>query len=147
MRQFGRVVAAGKYPPLLVSSDRPRVISRVCETRSVLVDVELLWWRGCPSWERALQILRAEMTTVGLDPGAIEVSEIETDADAERRDFPGSPTIRINGRDIQPLGSTEPNGLTCRVYHLRDGRVSPLPDPADLREALLASGDREGSKT
>lgn len=109
--------------------------------------VELLWWRGCPSWERALQILRAEMTTVGLDPGAIEVSEIETDADAERRGFPGSPTIRINGRDIQPLGSTEPNGLTCRAYHLRDGRVSPLPDPADLREALLASGDREGSKT
>lgn len=109
--------------------------------------VELLWWRGCPSWERALQILRTEMTAVGLDPGTIEVSEVETDADAERRGFPGSPTIRINGRDIQPLGSAEPHGLMCRVYHLRDGRVSPLPDPADVREALLTSGDREASST
>ncbi len=110
------------------------------------VGVELLWWRGCPSWERALQILRAEMTAAGLDPGTIEVTEIETDAEGERRDFPGSPTIRVDGRDIQPLGSGEPRGLTCRVYHLRDGRISPLPDPADVREALRASGDREGSK-
>jgi hypothetical protein len=108
--------------------------------------VELLWWRGCPSWERALQILRAEMTAAGLDPGTIEVVEIETDAEAERRDFPGSPTIRVDGRDIQPLGAAEPRGLTCRVYHLRDGRISPLPDPADVRDALRASGDREGLK-
>jgi hypothetical protein len=110
------------------------------------VGVELLWWRGCPSWERALQILRAEMKAAGLDPGTIEVTEIEADAEAERRDFPGSPTIRIDGRDIQPVGPTEPRGLTCRVYHLRDGRISPLPDPADVRDALRASGDRDGSK-
>lgn len=110
------------------------------------VGVELLWWRGCPSWERALQILRAEMKAAGLDPGTIEVTEIEADAEAERRDFPGSPTIRIDGRDIQPVGPTEPRGLTCRVYHLRNGRISPLPDPADVRDALRASGDRDGSK-
>jgi hypothetical protein len=27
-------------------------------------------------------------------------------------------------------------GLTCRVYHLRDGRVSPVPDPDDVRDKL-----------
>ena len=32
----------------------------------------------------------------------------------------------------------EPRGLTCRIYHLRDGRVSPLPDPDDIKEALAA---------
>lgn len=110
------------------------------------VDVELLWWRGCPSWERALQILRAEIEAAGLDPAAIRVTEIEGDADAERRDFPGSPTIRIDGRDIQPVGAEEPRGLTCRIYRRRDGSVSPLPDPADVREALRRSVDREGSK-
>ena len=110
------------------------------------VDVELLWWRGCPSWERALQILRSEMKAAGLDPGTIEVTEIGADTEAERRDFPGSPTIRVGGRDIQPVGPTEPRGLTCRVYRLRDGRISPLPDPADLRDALRAGRDRKGSK-
>ena len=104
------------------------------------VGVELLWWRGCPSWERALQILRTEMTAVGLDPDTVEVTEIRSDTEAERRDFPGSPTIRIDGRDIQPLGPAEPRGLTCRVYRLRDGRISPLPDPADVHDALRAGG-------
>jgi hypothetical protein len=96
--------------------------------------VEFLWWRECPSWERALAERREEMETVGLDPESVEVREIDTDEAAEREEFVGSPTIRVDGRDVQPDG--EPVGLTCRVYRLRDGRISPLPDRADVREAL-----------
>ena len=50
--------------------------------------------------------------------------------------FPGSPTIRIDGQDLFPPAPGDPRGLTCRVYRLRDGRVSPVPDPDDLRETL-----------
>jgi hypothetical protein len=100
--------------------------------------VELLWWAGCPSWERALADLREEMRALGLDPAAVEVREVPTDEDAERERFVGSPTIRIDGRDVQPL-SREPAGLTCRIYTLRDGRVSPLPDRADVSDALAAA--------
>ena len=64
------------------------------------------------------------------------MTEIETEEDARRHGFPGSPTIRVRGRDIQPPGPDQPIGLTCRVYRQRDGRVSPLPDPEDIREAL-----------
>ena len=64
------------------------------------------------------------------------VREIDDHAQAELEGFVGSPTIRVDGRDLQPPDETEPPGLTCRVYHLRDGRISPTPDPADLREAL-----------
>ncbi|HSI80408.1 MAG TPA: hypothetical protein VK919_07130 [Solirubrobacterales bacterium] len=98
--------------------------------------VELLWWSGCPSTDEALATLRDEMREVGLDPGAVEVRAVETDGEAEREAFVGSPTIRIDGRDVQDPGG-EPIGLTCRVYRLRDGRISPVPDPADVREALL----------
>lgn len=104
--------------------------------------IELLWWRGCPSWERAHALLREEMTEIGLDPDSIEVREIETDDDAGRDGFTGSPTIRINGADIQPPGDAEPPGLTCRVYRTRDGGVSPLPDPEDVRAALGAGSAR-----
>ena len=98
--------------------------------------IELLFWRGCPSWEQALALLREEMASAGLDPATIRIREVETDAQAAGQDFYGSPTIRVDGRDVQDPGDN-PVGLTCRVYRLRDGRVSPLPDRADVREALI----------
>ncbi len=105
-------------------------------------EIELLWWEECPSWKRAIEMLREEARAAGLDPGAIEITEIETQQDAELVDFPGSPTIRIDGSDFQPPSPAEPRGLTCRVYRQRDGRASPLPDRQDLREALEKARDR-----
>lgn len=98
--------------------------------------IELLWWEGCPSWERALELLRREVERAGLDPEAVVVTEIGGEADAARQGFPGSPTIRVDGEDIQPPAAGEPQGLTCRTYRRRDGRISPLPDPEDIRAAL-----------
>lgn len=112
------------------------------ETSSDAPRVEFLWWRGCPSWDRALTELRAEMEKAGLDPTTVELREVETDDDADAEGFVGSPTIRIDGRDIQEPGE-HPIGLTCRVYKLRDGRISALPDPLDISEAL--SGATEGA--
>jgi len=103
--------------------------------------VELLYWEGCPSHPQALADLRATMSEVGLDRDEVVVREVETDTDAGRERFVGSPTIRIDGHDVQPLDK-EPYGLTCRIYHRRDGRISPTPDPADMRDALLAARKR-----
>ena len=104
--------------------------------------VELLWWAGCPSTPRALEELQAVLGEAGLDPGAIEMREVTSDDDARSAGFVGSPTIRIDGRDVQPP-QAEPIGLSCRVYRLRDGRFSPTPDPADVRDAVReATGER-----
>jgi hypothetical protein len=97
--------------------------------------VELLFWDGCPSHPQALEELRAAMAELGLDPDQVLVREVDTDRLADREGFVGSPTVRIDGVDIQDPGD-EPAGLTCRVYHRRDGRVSPVPDPDDVRDAL-----------
>jgi hypothetical protein len=98
--------------------------------------VELLWWEGCPSFPEALTELKAVLREEGHDPDAVEVVEIESDEQAERERFPGSPTIRIDGEDAIPPGDGDPVGLTCRVYRLRDGRPSPTPDAEDLRDAI-----------
>ena len=100
--------------------------------------VEFLFWSGCPSHPQALADLRRAMADAGLDPGEVSVREIDSEAGAEVEEFVGSPTIRIDGADVQPPGN-EPTGLTCRVYRRRDGRISPTPDPADLRDALRAA--------
>lgn len=85
-----------------------------------------------------MELVREEMGAAGLDPEQLEVREVGTDMEAQRERFVGSPTIRIDGRDVQDPGE-EPAGLTCRVYRLRDGRISPLPDRADLRDALRSA--------
>ena len=104
--------------------------------------MELLYWEGCPSHPQALADLRAAMADAGLDPDTVLVREVDTDQRASRERFVGSPTIRIDGEDVDPPGDDEPVGLTCRVYRLRDGRPSPVPDPAVLREALAAAMTR-----
>ena len=103
------------------------------------LSVELLWWEGCPSTERALAELRAVLDELNL-PDEVTMREIRTDEEAEAVAFTGSPTILIDGVELMDaLGrgaGDEPAGLNCRVYVRRDGRVSPTPDPDDLREAL-----------
>jgi len=97
--------------------------------------VELLWWDGCPSHPEALADLERILREEHVD-SQVERIEVRDDEQARREHFPGSPTIRIDGADIVPPGEGEPYSLTCRVYRLRDGRISPTPDPEDVREAV-----------
>lgn len=105
------------------------------------VAVAFLFWRECPSHEEGLRRLRqaAEEEGVELD---LKVVEVETEEDAQRLAFVGSPTFRIAGRDIDPEGAAgQPYRLTCRVYTRSDGRPGPLPDLAQLRQALRKAAD------
>jgi hypothetical protein len=97
------------------------------------VKVELLYWRGCPSYPEAQRLV--EDALAGRDAD-VELHEVHTDEEAAALRFPGSPTIRVDGRDIDPAGADSPPALTCRIYHLPDGRVSPLPAREQLLEAL-----------
>ena len=90
-------------------------------------------------------MVREEMSGAGLDAAELEVREVLSDDDAERERFVGSPTIRIDGRDLQEPGA-EPVGLTCRVYRLRDGRISALPDREDIAAALAAAEERRADR-
>ena len=84
------------------------------------------------------------MAAQGLDAGRLQLREITTEAEAEREGFVGSPTVRIDGTDIEPVAG-EPVGLTCRLYRRADGRPSPVPDKQSVRDALAAAleGERQ----
>ena len=97
--------------------------------------VELLWWEGCPSHPEALEDLERVLSEEGVD-AEVDLVEVESDDQARRERFPGSPTIRLDGEDAIARPEGEPFSLTCRVYRLRDGRISPTPDPEDLRDAV-----------
>jgi hypothetical protein len=101
--------------------------------------IELLWWDGCPSTERALSELGEVLDELGLAGTEIKRTEITTDAEARSASFTGSPTILVDGVDVVPPGHEEPAALNCRIYRRRDGRVSPTPDPEDIRAALRSA--------
>jgi hypothetical protein len=99
------------------------------------VTVELLYWEGCPSHPEARELLEDVLRERGLDV-EVRMRHVGTREEAVELAFPGSPTIRIDGRDIDPTGAADPPALTCRIYHMPDGRVSPIPSREQLEEAL-----------
>lgn len=99
------------------------------------MNVELLYWEGCPSYPEARELLEDVLRERGLDV-EIRVRHVATREEATELRFPGSPTIRIDGRDVDPAGADDPPALNCRIYLLPDGRVSPVPSRQQLEEAL-----------
>ena len=97
--------------------------------------IELYFWEGCPSYPEALALLESLIAERRLDL-TVELHEVTTDEEAVALRFPGSPTIRVDGRDVDPIGAAGRPALNCRIYHLPDGRVSPVPSRELLEEAL-----------
>lgn len=104
--------------------------------------IDFLYWEGCPSHEEALGRLQVVLEEEGID-AELATIHVSTDAAARTLRFPGSPTIRVQGRDIQPeTAQTSVSGLTCRLYILDDGRPSPLPSAELIRRAVRAAAER-----
>ena len=98
-------------------------------------NITFLYYEDCPSHDAAIDRLRQVMAEEGVG-AEIEIVKVETDEQAQRLHFVGSPTILIDGRDIDPPPSDAYYALACRAYRLEDGRISPLPSPDMIRRAL-----------
>jgi hypothetical protein len=96
--------------------------------------VSFLYYEECPSHDLALERLREVMAEEGISR-EVEVFKVETEDQARELRFVGSPTILVDGQDIDPPIDTR-YILTCRAYGLEDGRISPLPSKDMIRRAL-----------
>jgi hypothetical protein len=102
--------------------------------RRDLMRVSFLYYEECPSYDLALERLREVMAEEGISR-EVEVIKVETEDQARELHFVGSPTIRVDRKDIDPPGDSR-YVLTCRAYRLEDGRISPLPSKDMIRRAL-----------
>jgi hypothetical protein len=115
-----------------------RVRRHLMETRP---RIEFLFWEDCPSHPEAWKRLQEVVAELGVE-SPIEKIEVQTDEEAERLRFPGSPTIRVNGVDVDPEGAAQMGtALTCRVYVLEDRRYSPVPSREMIRRALVRDSE------
>lgn len=91
--------------------------------------IELLHFAGCPSYERLLPRLRELVAEAGGDPDAIELLAVETIEAAEELRFLGSPTVRVDSRDVDPTAADRDDfGLKCRIYRSENGQSATPPD-------------------
>ena len=98
--------------------------------------IEVLYFEACPNYHPALDRLRAVLREEGIKVDVVEV-EVRDASAAQRLQFIGSPTIRINGLDIEAASrSSRDVGLVCRRYS------GGLPSETIIRAALReARGD------
>ena len=78
--------------------------------------IEILYFQGCPHYEPTLERVRDVVRAKGLDVDIHEV-EVRNEAEAQSLRFVGSPTIRIDGVDIESSAEERTEfSLSCRIY-------------------------------
>ena len=93
--------------------------------------IEVLFFAGCPNHEPTLTLAREVVSELGLDVEIREV-EIRDEADALRCQFLGSPSVRVDGVDIEPSAAERTKyTFSCRVYG-----ASGVPPKEHLVRAL-----------
>ena len=97
--------------------------------------VEILFFESCPNAEIAVS--RARQAIASAAPTVeVHLVRIDGEADAVARRFLGSPTIRVDGRDVERASESRDDfGLQCRVYSV-NGRLEGAPPVAWIEAAL-----------
>jgi hypothetical protein len=109
--------------------------------RSAAVSVELLCFDNCPNADLLLPRLRDLVLQTGVSAD-IAVTRIETPEAAISARFLGSPTVRIDGDDVDPEAAARSDyGLNCRLYRTDSGVQGTPPD-----EWLIAALDHARSR-
>ena len=97
--------------------------------------IEVLFFDGCPKVDVAVDRARAALKATGV-PANVTVVRVRDDDEARRLRFLGSPTVRVDGEDVDPTAPARNDfGMQCRIYTVQ-GRPEGAP-PADWIESAL----------
>lgn len=99
------------------------------------MNLELLWFDGCPNHTAARELLLDVVRQKGVDVELIDI-DVSDPGLAQHHKFPGSPTIRVNGRDVEP-GFQDSGDYTprCRLY-LTEMGPKGVPERAWIESAI-----------
>lgn len=103
-----------------------------------VVNVELLWFDDCPNHEAAEALIREVLASEGMT-GPVTRIKVPDEETGRAVVFPGSPTIRIDGRDVEPgWQPCEDCTPRCRLYATSDG-LRGLPERQWVVDAVRAA--------
>jgi hypothetical protein len=101
--------------------------------------IEVLYVQDCPHYRETLALVDRIRGELGIE-AELRTTLIVDRAAAQQARFAGSPTVRVDGRDVEP-GSEPPSRISvaCRLYRLGH-RLAGQPAEQWVRDALLAAG-------
>jgi len=103
--------------------------------------LEVFYVDSCPNLQPTLNRVKEVLDETGLTANVVEQRVLDVSSAIAMR-FLGSPTVQVNGVDVEPSARTSDEfGLTCRMY-LSGERQEGVPPVQLLREAILAARDQ-----
>jgi len=97
--------------------------------------IEIMMFEGCPHVDEVLERTRSAAAAAGV-PTDVAVVRIGSLAEAIERRFLGSPTVRVDGVDVEPAARGRLDfGVQCRLYQLGH-RFEGAPPVAWIAAAL-----------
>jgi hypothetical protein len=102
--------------------------------------IEVLYVQDCPHYPATLALVERVRAELGIDT-ELRTTLIADQTAADQARFPGSPTVRVDGHDVEP-GSEPATEYTvaCRLYRL-EHRFAGQPEERWIRQALLRAAD------
>lgn len=96
--------------------------------------VDVFFFGGCPNHEPTVKLVQEIVRELGVDADVREV-EVASTEEVERLRFLGSPTVHVEGVDIEPARRDDASyAMSCRMYG-----SSGVPPRALIVSALTAS--------
>jgi hypothetical protein len=104
------------------------------------VRIELLYFDGCPNYATVLPRVSEIVADTGIS-AEVDLRRVTDDDAARRERFLGSPTLRVDGHDVEPDAERRTDyGIKCRLYRTATG-LSGQPAEEWLRAALGRAAD------
>jgi hypothetical protein len=102
------------------------------------VRIEILTFADCPNAETTRERVSQALEHEAVDAEIVEVP-VETPEAAQELHFLGSPSVRVNGQDVDvSVDDARAYGFMCRTY--RDGfHVEVAPSTALIRNAIRSA--------
>ena len=97
--------------------------------------IELLYFEGCPGFRPTLSLLQQVLDEEGIQT-RVQTIHVESEESAKKYRFLGSPSIRVDGEDIEPEARSSTDfGMKCRIYD-NEGAPRGVPSKSKIREAI-----------
>lgn len=89
---------------------------------------------GCPGTEVTVARIREATQALGLEIN-LRFVIVDDEDQAQALAFRGSPTVRVEGKDVDRNADERPIGVSCRLY-TTDGTTEQAPPLAWIQAAL-----------
>jgi hypothetical protein len=99
--------------------------------------IEVFYVPGCPNHQAAIDNIKRVLRSSSISV-PIQETAVTDEATAGRLKFPGSPTVKIDGQDVES-NRQQSYGLACRLYLNGTG----IPSLESLRKAVAQAQQRE----